>query len=146
MELKDHFPYPEVHNNLVGGYSVSYSTEDGSRAITNGIFIYEDDNIVSKALDVIFINTYRERIDTPPIGNESWAISRETLSPFDLSMQYWTMVAWRTQKSVVYVSINDTSEIPIEETIRLAQLVQSRIEGINNTQISGDPMTLNAFH
>jgi hypothetical protein len=128
-ELEDVFPmYPDVHSNLVAGSHVYYSTADALRSIVNGIFVYEDENHARKALRAISFGFGGDSIEIPPLGNESVASSSELPLGFDTTI-YSTMIVWMYNEAVVCLSSISTQQIPINELIRLAQLVQSRLEG-----------------
>ena len=118
---------PDVHAGLVQGYQVSHRTDDWSRAFYNGVFVYGDAAQAKKAYRAILLQTGEEPVVVSEIGTEAAAISRE--DDTDAGTLHMKMVVWRYDNAAAFLlEATYRSPPPLDELVRLCQLVQSRLE------------------
>jgi hypothetical protein len=115
----------QVHQDVVNAQYTSYGTDGLSILYSNGFFVYSSEAQAKLAFEEIAGIQDREPDGRPNIGDEA------RLFTTDLDFFSTTMVLWRYQEAVVYLSVAVINEtLPAEaEIIDLARTIQGRLEG-----------------
>jgi hypothetical protein len=113
----------ESLKNLEVGFACLFSSKE-NEAYANLIFILSDTGYAEIAYDEYVDQANGDEMDVPLIGEESTGFntSNGSLTGY--------LIVWRYQEAVVALSYSGESEKDVEEVLRLAEVVQSRIEDV----------------
>ncbi len=112
-----------LKDNLETGFLSMFSSNERSAVYANLILVYKDSALARNAfLAYREVITEKEVVDIPLIGEESLAV---TISDSGL-IGY--VVGWRYQEAILELDYVGKADIGIDEMIRLARLIESRLE------------------
>ena len=119
----------DVHQNLIAAGELSYYTEDYIRWIDSIIFVYDNEESAKKAFNSLALYWGGPLLDIPTVGDESIALTGSYVDE-DEYTYYYSLVIWRYKDAISQVYI-DMDVQPLErDLIRLSNIVQARIIGI----------------
>jgi hypothetical protein len=118
-----------VMANLNNGFLGFFNTSDELRSVLSAIFVYDNEGLAADHFSSLSSPMYGDTlIEAPVIGKESAAVvGTYTDSSGDLSCT--TQLTWRYTEAVAYVYMSGDQQPTSSELVRLAQLVQARMEG-----------------
>ena len=109
--------------NVVKGYASFFNSIDGSAMFANLILVYQDVESAETAFEEYIDGlSSGEEIDLPLIGDVSIGVtvSSSRMTSF--------VIAWRYEEAFLELDYVGEDDIDIEEMIRMAQAIQSRLE------------------
>ena len=128
---EDLFPNaPAVQTGVVNAASTIFKTADSNHVFTNGVLVYDNQELASNAYQSIVDQTKGEKLTVDPIGDETFAIYTTVTSDVILNTIHIAMILWRTGPAVVFLSSADSQNPPDPETMpNLANMIQARLVG-----------------
>jgi hypothetical protein len=114
----------DILDNLEKGFGCFFSSPKDSGAFINIILVYEDMEDAENAFDE-YLDNQRSgtKVDVATVGEESIGIKLSS------GGQRGYLIAWRYQEVFVLLAYAGDDDIGINEMVRLAELIQSRLEG-----------------
>jgi hypothetical protein len=112
-----------LKDNLETGFLSMFSSNEQTTVYANLILVYRDSAFARNAfLAYREVITNNEGVDIPLIGDESLAV---TISDSGLTGY---VVGWRYHEAILELDYVGKADIGIDEMIRLARLIESRLE------------------
>jgi hypothetical protein len=111
-----------VAENVEKGFICLFSSED-DQIFTNLILVFSDSSYARVAFDEMIAETDGDEVDIPLIGEESVGLDDSD----DYNISY--IVAWRFHEALVALVYSGGDDIDMDEVVRLAEVIQSRMEG-----------------
>ena len=121
---------PAAQTGVVNAATTIIKTADSNHVFSNGILIYNTEELATNAYQSIVDQTKGEKLTVDPVGDATFAIYSTVESDIILNTIHVSMILWRTGPAVVYLSSADSKDPPDPEQMpNLAKLIQSRITG-----------------